>query len=199
MRRFAWLRLACTLVVLVDFARAQEVDLAVGGSTPYAFSSTSASQAFPAPPERGGTYPGFSVQIFPWGQLGINAELAFRYHQGLYNDFQTFRPILYDFNAVYTSRIARKMSVDAMAGVGGETLLFYNQYSSCTLAASGCVTNITSNHLMFHLGVGIRYYFLHQFFIRPEAHYYLINNNFEFHSDNLFRAGASIGYTFGRK
>jgi hypothetical protein len=51
---------------------------------------------------------------------------------------------------------------------------------------------------MEHLGGGVRYYFWHQFFIRPEIHYYRIQNNVEFHSDNLFRASASIGYTFSR-
>jgi hypothetical protein len=51
---------------------------------------------------------------------------------------------------------------------------------------------------MEHLGGGLRYYFWRQFFIRPEIHYYLIQNNVEFHSDNLFRASASIGYTFSR-
>jgi hypothetical protein len=37
------------------------------------------------------------------------------------------------------------------------------------------------------------------FFVRPEAHYYFIPNNFEFHSDHVFRIGASIGRTFGSK
>ena len=51
----------------------------------------------------------------------------------------------------------------------------------------------------FHFGVGIRYYFWRNVFARPEAHYYIIPNNVEFHSDNVFRVGASIGHTFGTK
>jgi hypothetical protein len=45
----------------------------------------------------------------------------------------------------------------------------------------------------------VRYYFLGNFFVRPEANWYYIRNNFEFHSDNVFRAGASVGYTFGSR
>jgi hypothetical protein len=36
--------------------------------------------------------------------------------------------------------------------------------------------------------------------VRPEAHLYrIVNNTNTFHSDNVLRVGASVGYTFGRK
>ena len=50
---------------------------------------------------------------------------------------------------------------------------------------------------MEDLGAGVRYYVWHHFFVRPEVHYYHIQNNVEFNSDNVFRVGASIGYTIG--
>jgi hypothetical protein len=50
---------------------------------------------------------------------------------------------------------------------------------------------------MEDLGGGIRYYVWHHLFVRPEIHYYHIQNNVEFNTDNLFRVGASIGYTIG--
>jgi hypothetical protein len=46
-----------------------------------------------------------------------------------------------------------------------------------------------------HAGFGIRYSLWRNFFIRPEANYYRIFNN-TFHSDNVVRLGASVGYTF---
>jgi len=199
LRRFLWLTSACTLVLFAGLAGAQQIDIAVGGSTLYSFKPITASEAFLPPPEKGGTYPTVSAEVFPWGRLGINGELAFRYKQGLYNGYQNFRPILYDFNAVYAPRISRKITAEVMAGIGGQRLIFYNSFNSCTAATSGCVAYISSNHFLGHLGVGVRYNFWRHFFIRPEAHYYLINNNFEFHSDNLFRVGASIGYTLGSK
>jgi hypothetical protein len=56
---------------------------------------------------------------------------------------------------------------------------------------------VSSTHLLGHVAGGVRYYFWRHFFVRPEAHYYFVINNFEFHSDNVFRLGASIGYTIG--
>jgi hypothetical protein len=73
--------------------------------------------------------------------------------------------------------------------------VFYNT-GSCTFG-NGCRTLVNSTHFTVHLGVGVRYYFWRTFFVRPEAHYYFIPNNDQFHSDNLFRVGVSIGHTFG--
>jgi hypothetical protein len=35
--------------------------------------------------------------------------------------------------------------------------------------------------------------------VRPEVHYYHIQNNLEFYSNNIVRAGATVGYTFGKR
>ena len=83
-----------------------------------------------------------------------------------------------------------------MAGFGGESLLFYNTFSRCNY--SNCLVNVNSNHFLLHLGGGVRYYVWREFFIRPEVHYYRVLNNSQFNSDNIFRVGASIGYTFRR-
>ena len=56
----------------------------------------------------------------------------------------------------------------------------------------------SSNHFLVDLGAGLRYYFRGNFFVRPEVRYYRIfNNDVDFSSDNVFRVGASIGYTIG--
>jgi hypothetical protein len=46
------------------------------------------------------------------------------------------------------------------------------------------------------LGGGIKLYPTHNFFIRPEARFYLVNNNTDYSSNHLLRYGLSIGYTF---
>jgi len=51
---------------------------------------------------------------------------------------------------------------------------------------------------MGDFGGGIRAYFWHGAFIRPEVRVYLINNNAEFSSNYAVRYGASLGYSFGR-
>jgi hypothetical protein len=189
--------LACVLAALVSFAPAQQIDFAGGASTLWSPGPLTASQAFLPPAESGGLYANGSLQYIGEKRLGLNIEGAFRAKEGLYNGYQYYRPILYDVNAVYARRMATKIRGDFMAGVGGETLVFYRQIN-CNYG-SGCTTNVNNTHFLLHAGVGVRYYVWRTFFVRPEAHYYFIPNNFEFHSDHVFRVGASIGHTFGSK
>ena len=197
MRKLGLLASAWTVVVFVGFARAQQIDIAVGGSTLFSSKPTSASVAYPPPAEKGGNYPFVSAEAVFKNRFGFSVEGAFRYRQGLYNGYQRFRPVLYDANAVFAPRVSDRMSADLMAGVGGETLLFYNEFASCKFGS--CPTYISSDHLLGHAGGGVRYYFLGNLFVRPEAHYYYVVGNKEFHSSNVLRLGASIGFTFGGK
>ena len=189
--------LGCVLAALASFAPAQQIDLAGGASTLWSPGPLTASQAFLPPAESGGLYANASLQYLGEKRLGLNIEGAFRAKEGLYNGYQYYRPILYDVNAVYARRMAAKIRGDFMAGIGGETLVFYKQ-TNCNFSG-GCSTNVNNTHFLLHAGVGVRYYFWRTFFVRPEAHYYFIFNNFEFHSDHVFRVGASIGHTFGSK
>jgi len=191
------LRLALVLSALATFAQAQQVDFGLSGSTLWSPKPLTSSQAYVPPAESGGTYAGASLQYFGERRWGLNIEGAFRAKEGLYNGYQHYRPILYDANIVYPYRLAAKTRADFMAGIGGQTVLFYNT-TVCTFAA-GCRTYVDSTHFLVHAGIGIRYYFWRTFFLRPEAHYYFIPNNFEFHSDHVFRLGGSIGHTFGSK
>jgi hypothetical protein len=189
--------LACVLAVLASVAHAQQIDFGAGASTLWSTGSLSASQAFIPPALKGGTFANASLQYLGERRLGWNLEGAARVKEGLYNGYQFYRPILYDANAVYARRMAPKFRADLMAGVGGETLIFYNT-TNCTYA-NGCRLNVNSTHFLLHFGVGLRYYFWRTFFIRPEGHYYFIPNNSEFNSDHVFRMGASIGHTFGSR
>jgi hypothetical protein len=189
--------LAFVLTGLVPFARAQQIDFAVGGSTLWSTKPLTASQAFLPPAEKGGTFAGASLQYLTERRLGINVEGAFRVKEGLYNGYQYFRPALYHVNAVYARRMAPKIRADFMAGAGGETLIFYRQ-TNCGYP-SGCSAYVNDTHFLVHAGIGVRYYVWKTVFVRPEAHYYYVPNNFEFHSDHVFRIGASIGRTFGSK
>jgi hypothetical protein len=186
------------LAVLTTFARGQQVDVMAGGSTLFSSKPTNASLAYPPPADKGGLYTGGAIQFVRANHFGLNVETAFRYDKALYNGFQRYRPVLYDVNALYTRDIRTRSSADLMAGIGGERVIFYNEFNTCSPAFGNCPTLISSNHFLMHLGGGVRYYVWRNFFLRPEAHYYYVVNNHEFHSNNLFRAGVSIGYSFGR-
>lgn len=196
MSKFALIISACAVLLFSTFAYAQQIDVAVGAGILLSSKYNGSSQAYLPPAEKGGIYPSFSADKIFKNRFGFNGEVAIRESKGLYNGYQRFRPTFYDFNAVFAPRLGKKTSADLMAGIGGENIYFDSPSGTC---AGGCPTYLKSNHLLVHVGAGVHYYFWHSFFIRPEAHYYFVHNNFEFRSGNLGRVGASIGYTFGRK
>jgi hypothetical protein len=197
LRKFAFVPSACAVLVFATLASAQHVDVAVGASTLFSTKNPTASLGYLPPAEKGGIYPSFSITRIFENRFGYNAEVSFRDKQGIYNNFQKFRPIFYDVNAVFAPRLAKKISADLVGGIGGESVLFYTPYGNCNFP-SGCNTHLNSNHLLFHLSADIRYMLWKRMFVRPEAHLYrIVNNTADFHSDNVLRLGASIGYTFG--
>jgi hypothetical protein len=198
LRRFLSLAFACTLATFTGFAHAQQqIDIAVGGAELYSPKPTNASEAFPPPSERGGIYASVSAQVLFENHYGLSAESSWRYNKGLYNGFQSVRPMFTDVNGVFTHHLRNRLDADFAGGVGIETVIFYDEFSRC--AFGSCPQSLTSNHFMMHLGAGFRYRVFRRFFVRPEANYYYIISNSEFHSGNVLRLGASFGYTFGHK
>ena len=198
LRKFALSTSAYTVLLFASFAHAQQIDVAVGDNAVLSSKYNSSSQAYLPPAEKGGAYPSFSADVIFKNRFGFNGEFAVRAKQGLYNNYQGFRPIFYDFNAVFAPQFGEKVTGEFMGGIGGESIRFYDATGNCSYS-TGCLTHISSNHLLVHVGGGIRYYFWHRFFVRPEAHLYFIPNNSQFSSDYVGRVGASIGYSFGPK
>lgn len=195
MSRLRWLGLACTCVLWVTFAQAQQVDVAGGAGTLWSSGPNTASLAFPPPALKDGIYPSFGVQYLRENSTGINAEGSFRASEAIYNNYQPYRPVLYDVNAVYARTLTTKARGDFMAGIGGETLIFYSP-GACG-PNGGCRSFVNSTHFALHAGFDVRYYVWRKYFVRPEVHYYFIPNNYQFHSDSVFRLGVSVGRTFG--
>lgn len=192
------LLLASIVLGLATFAHAQQFNFAVGASTLFSPRNLTASVAFLPPSESGGIYPSISAEYLNENRVGISVQGAFRYNEALYDGYQHYRPVFYDVNAVYAPKFGKKLVADLMAGAGAESVIFYQQLGACGVS-SGCHSYVNDTHLLLHFGGGIRYYFRHNFFVRPEANYYFIHNNYEFHSDNVLRLGASIGYTWGSR
>jgi hypothetical protein len=197
--RSFFLALACAVVAIAAVAHGQQLDLAIGGNTLWSPKNATASVGFLPPPLKGGLYPSISVEYMGEGHFGLLAEGAFRYHYTYYDNYQQYRPLLYDINGVYATRLANKTRADLMAGIGGETLLFYAPIYSCGIPTGGCRTFLNSTHFLVHAGVGIRYMAWRGVFVRPEAHWNFIPNNYQFHSDHVFRVGVSVGYSFGER
>jgi opacity protein-like surface antigen len=195
LRKLALFAPVFAFLLFTHFASAQQIDAFLGGGT--LLSSTNASSGLPA--EKGGLYINLGGDVVFHKSFGVNVETAWRATQGVYlSGVENYRPILTDFNLLYQPHLGKKAGLDLMAGIGAGSTRFYQPGPSC----SGCINYVSTDHFMEHLGGGIRFYVWHHVFVRPEIHYYHIQNNNTaidngFSSNNVFRVGASIGYTFG--
>lgn len=200
MRKIASFAPLFLIFLLAPFASAQQLDFFVGGGTLLSSSPTTGALFFQPPAEKGGTYINLGGDVVGFKRrLGFNIETAWKASQGIYSgENETYRPILTDFNALFQPKFGKKIGLDLMGGIGVAATRFYvPEITSCSYFSGGCINYTSSDHFMEHLGAGVRYYVWRHFFVRPEIHYYHIQNNVEFNSDSVFRVGASIGYTIG--
>lgn len=178
-------------------AQAQNLDVAVGMTTMAAPPASDANGSHLPQSLDGGAYPVFSGDVLIWKNVGVQGELAWKggkadYSPAGYN--LPYRPLFYDFNAIWVPKLAKRTYMELMGGIGAQSTRFYTGNVVCSQT---CVNYSSSNHFMGHFGAGIRLYPTRNFFIRPEAHLYLVNNNLEFSSPRAVRYGLSIGYSFG--
>jgi len=192
---------ACTVLALTDIAQAQKLDLAFGVSTIDAPGASAADSSHSPVSLTGGAYTGFSGDVLVFHNLGFGGEIYWKDSQGTYAagtiNATPFRPLFWDFNAVYSPKLASHVYLEAVAGIGAQSTRFYCG-ASCFDPYTG--TNYVSvNHFLGDFGGGLKLYPTHGgFFVRPEARLYLVNNNLEFSSVRATRYGVSIGYTFER-
>jgi hypothetical protein len=180
---------------LAQFASAQQVDIFMGGGTLESPSATNGSN----PSMGGGTYLNLGGDVLPVKHFGVNVETAWLATQGVYETGLNYRPILTDFNFLYQPHLGKRIGLDLMAGIGAADTRFYTPGASY----AGYANYSSTDHFMEHFGGGIRFYVWRHVFIRPEVHYYHIQDNNSptdngyFNSNSAVRVGASAGYTFG--
>ena len=181
------------LAAFSNLAQAQKIDLAFGVSTLDAPGASTASGNHQQVSLTGGTYTGFSGDVLFYHNLGFGSEIYWKANQGNYAGDSTlpFRPIFFDFNAVYSPKLARHAYLELSGGIGALDTRFY-----CSTCNNGSTNFVSDKHFMGDFGAGIKLYPKGGFFIRPEAKLYLVNNNQYFSSPRATRYGLSIGYTF---
>src|SRR5579864_2763544 len=196
MRKAVTIAVIAWIGVLTAQAWAQQVDVGFAAG-----SLASPGNGSFLPAEGGGAFVGFNGDVLfkPLfkGNVGVQAEVNWKGSQGMYAGQVPYRPLFYDFNAIYAKRFSKYFGAEALAGIGGESIRFYsNIYNNCDIYGN-CTNYVSSNHFMGDFGGGVRFYPYGNFFVRPEMRLYLINNNVEFSSSHLVRYGVSIGYAFG--
>jgi hypothetical protein len=187
----------CGLFLSQSTAHAQQIDVAFGANTLTAPPASSASGDHFPQSLTGGFYPTLGGDVLFFHHLGIGGEVSWRasrsYFQGLFS--QPYRPVFYDFNAIYAPPITHQIQLEFQGGVGAESIRFYQNFTVCSFTS--CTNYVSSNHFLGHFGAAVRFYPWGNFFIRPEAGVYLVNNNLEFSSAHATRFGIAIGYTLG--
>lgn len=174
---------------------AQQIDVAVGGGSLTAPINTTTFSGLNNS-LNGGTYAGVGGDFLFKRHIGVGAEVFWRTTQGLYNSQLPYRPVFWDFNAIYAPRFKKHVAAEIVAGVGAETIREYGAVSNCDQYGN-CSDYISSTHFMGDVGGGFKLYPLRGLFVRPEVRIYLVRNNVEFNSSLAVRYGASIGYTLG--
>jgi len=179
----------CLILLPGSAAHAQQFDMSFGVSGLTGPASTATVQTI-----GGGTYLNFGLDFLFYHNVGVGFNAAFRANENLYQGFQPFRPFFYDVDAVYAPPLGKHAQAELSAGIGASSVRFYTPTFSCSFV--GCTNFVSSNHFLSQFGGGMRLYVTNRIFIRPEAHLYLIHNNFEFSGSHATRYGVSIGYSF---
>jgi hypothetical protein len=183
------------LAILAVSAQAQQSDIAFGVGTtsapPATFTPSVTNQQVSL---TGGAYPAFSADVLFYKHMGIGGNVAWRASEAQTPYFQPYRPILWDIDGMWSPPLGKHAAPEFSAGIGAQSTRFYTNIYVCGFT---CTNYSTSTHFLGQFGAGLKLYAHGGFFIRPEFHLYLINNNFEYSSSHAFRYGGSIGYTFG--
>jgi hypothetical protein len=196
------LTVACAaLAAFSNVAQAQRVDAAFGISTLLAPSaSTANSSQFPQSLS-GGAFPGFTGDVVFWHNFGLGAEAFWRGSQGAGNysaeDGVNYRPVLYNFNGVYSPKLASRIYLELVGGIGAMSTHFY--YCDDCQQFGGSQEVASSRHFDVDIGGGVKFYPKGSFFVRPEARFYWVNNDTNYAGSYATRVGVSVGYTFGGK
>jgi hypothetical protein len=203
LRKLALLFASFCIIFAAGTAGAQQLDVAFGVGTVTGTSASDVSAADFASgahiPQTisGGAYPAFSGDLLFYKKyFGVGGEIAWRANQNVNIFGQPYRPVLWDFNAVFGPPLGKRAQAEIQGGIGAESVRFYTPFVTCSGSVFvTCTDYQTSNHFMGHVGGGIRFYMTRSIFIRPEAHFYFVHNNVEFAGPRVNRFGVSIGYS----
>ncbi|HEY6970114.1 MAG TPA: hypothetical protein VJA94_12980 [Candidatus Angelobacter sp.] len=194
MRKISGITFLSLFFLFSATVHAQQADIAFGVGTVTAPSAFDATGDFFPQSVGGGVFPSFSGDVLFLHHFGVGGNVSWRATRNLSQGFLPFRPIFYDFNAVFAPPLGKHAAAQLEGGIGGESVRFYQGFVTCSFFS--CTDFVSTNHFLGHVGGGIKFYVFHNFFIRPEAHFYFIHNNVEFSGNHATRVGASIGYTF---
>jgi hypothetical protein len=130
---------------------------------------------------------------------GAGAEVNWRAAEGDYAGLN-YRPIFYDFNAVWQPVKTARFVPEIQGGIGGVAVRFNANTQQCD-AFTGCQTvslgSESSGHFQAHASVAARLYVTPHVFFRPAVDAHWVNNFFQFGSNWVPEYNLGVGYSFG--
>ena len=152
-------------------------------------------------PRLGGTFGRVGADVMFTPLIGVGGEADWRFSQGSYAGLN-YRPLFYDFNAIFTplGRKSKRVVPELQVGIGGMKLSYYENASYCDAFAGCSSTNYlveSASHFQTHLEAGIRFYLTQHLFLRPQVDAHYVDNLFQFGSNWVPEYGASLGWSFG--
>ena len=151
------------------------------------------------PPRRADIYPSVSIERIFKNHFGYSAELPSATTGASITAIQKYRPVFYDFNAVslYAPRFAKK-TADFHGWRGRPELLFYDPSGNCNFprlrrqCEQQSLPGSRRRWRPLQLVATLVY--------SPRSESTTASSiTSDFHSDNVLRLGASVGYTFPRR
>jgi hypothetical protein len=157
---------------------------------------------FYATPKLDNTFLNFGGGFMLTPHFGVGGEMSFQPGKSDYAGLQ-YRPIFYDFNAIWQPTQASKHIVpELQAGIGAVNLRFYDTQQGCN-GFTGCSTSssylASSNHFQTHFGGGVRFYLTSHLYVQPQVDVHWVNDFFQFGSNWVPQYSASFGYHFGER
>ncbi|HVH86551.1 MAG TPA: hypothetical protein VM912_07480 [Terriglobales bacterium] len=199
MKKLSALLFLCSYLGLAGALKAQQIDAQFGISGMHTQSATNfdLTNVNNSPQSlSNGTYPSIAADFILIHNLGVGGEISWKASRASYQGVADYRPILYDFNAVYARKVSR-VGFALMGGLGAESIRFYQNFFNCN-GFGQCTNYVSSNHFLTHVGGALRLYVTPSVYVAPEIHYYYVHNNVEFTSPNVTRYSLNIGYSFGK-
>ena len=157
----------------------------------------------------GGVFGTVGGGVFLKPTYGVGAQVSWRFAQEQLNNSSSFsstgatnlgfRPIFYDFNALWTPLPkGKRVMPEFQAGFGGASLRLYDPSAQYYNYQTGRYTNFvgSSNHLQLHVAGGVRFFVKPHLFVRPGIDFHWVRNlSDQLGTNNVPEYTIAIGYS----
>ena len=197
--RFAILAIAALFIFSAFSSAEPRIDVYFGMGTMSVGAASPLEDAYGTlflRPSLDGVFGTFGGAVMFKPSFGVGAEVSVRFRQGDYV-FLGYRPVFYDFNAIWTPSLGMRIMPEFQAGFGGVRTSFYDASSPYYDYNTGRYSTLAarSSHFQLHAGAGLRIYVTRRVFVRPQLDYHWVRNMWEFKSSSVPAYSLAIGWS----